>query len=592
MIHNVAHSGGTPRVVPNRKRRSEVTHAAYTADVLVVGGGGAGCRAAVEAHDRGASVVMIVKGRLGHSGCTYNVGTSAAVGPWGDPDDTTDSAMRDLLSHGGFLGNQDLAKILVEEAADSVRDLERWGIDFERDDEGRIAMHWTAAHSRTRNLAFKPRPGVEFDYGLRPGFAMMDVLIDQVRKRGIRVLDDVTLVELLTNEDAVVGAVALDCARNELVVIKASSTILATGTYSQIFAPTTVDRFETGDGQAAAFRAGAELIDMESTQFVSTSIGFPPGSKFLNTRGEQFLERYGIVNPRTVTKEELCYAIGMEIQEGRATERGAIYIDLTEPLNDGAPDLWVWLAKEHKERPGAEDPWKEPVQSTPQMHTTIGGVRVNTRCETNVPGLYCAGGGAGGVYGHARPEGYTSMITLVFGRRAGVYAAQRALEAGGTTLDDAQAEGVMNRARALVSGTEGARADAFKDELRQAMRRCAWVFKDEAGLREGLEAVERIRSSFSTLAARDGYEWESALELPNMLLTAELMLRCSLERKESRGAFFRTDYPNTDDVRWLRNIVVRREGEDISTSAIPVDLKYCGPAPGVEPVRLHVGKGS
>ena len=227
-----------------------MTNAAYTADVLIVGGGGAGCRAAIEASDRGASVLMIVKGRLGHSGCTYNVGTSAAVGPWGDPDDTTDSAMWDLLSHGGFLGNQDLAKVLVEEAADSVRDLERWGIDFEREDDGRIAMHWSAAHSRTRNLAFKPRPGVEFDYGLRPGFAMMDVLINQVRQRDIRVLDDVTLVELLTNEGAVVGAVALDCPRNELVVIRASSTILSTGTYSQIFAPTTVDRFETGDGQA------------------------------------------------------------------------------------------------------------------------------------------------------------------------------------------------------------------------------------------------------------------------------------------------------------------------------------------------------
>ena len=142
--------------------------------------------------------------------------------------------MRDLLSHGGFLGNQDLAKVLVEEAADSVRDLEGWGIDFEREDDGRIAIHWSAAHSRTRNLAFKPRPGVEFDYGLRPGFAMMDVLINQVRQRDIRVLDDVTLVDLLTNEGAVVGAVVLDCPRNELVVIRASSTILATGTYSQI----------------------------------------------------------------------------------------------------------------------------------------------------------------------------------------------------------------------------------------------------------------------------------------------------------------------------------------------------------------------
>ena len=125
------------------------------------------------------------------------------------------------------------------------------------------------------------------------------------------------------------------------------------------------------------------------------------------------------------------------------------------------------------------------------------------------------------------------------------------------------------------------------------MRRCSMgLFKDEAGLREGLEAVQRIRSSFSTLAARDGYEWESALELPNLLLTAELMLECSLERKESRGAFFRTDYPNTDDVRWLRNIIVRKVGGDTCISTVPVELKYCGPAPGVEPVRLHVGKGS
>ena len=235
-------------------------------------------------------------------------------------------------------------------------------------------------------------------------------------------------------------------------------------------------------------------------------------------------------------------------------------MDLTEPLSNGAPDLWVKLAKEHKERPGAEDPWKEPVESTPQMHTTIGGVRINTRCETNLPGLYCAGGGAGGVYGHARPEGYTSMITLVYGCRAGIYAAQRAQEAGDPAIDDAQAEAVMGRARALVSGSDGACADTFKDEIRRAMRRCAWVFKDEAGLREGLEAVKRIGSSFSTLAASDGYEWESALELPNLLLTAELMLECSLERKESRGAFFRTDYPNTDDVNWMRNIVARKVG--------------------------------
>ena len=564
-------------------------------DVLVVGGGGAGCRAAIEARDRGSNVTMIVKGRLGHSGCTFNVGTSAAVGPWGDPDDTTDSAMRDLLSHGGFLGIQDLAKALVEEAPDRVSELEEWGIDFERNDDGSIAMHWSAAHSRTRNLAFKPRPGVKFDYGILPGFAMMDVLIRQVRKRAIDVMDDVTLVDILTHNGKAAGAVALDCRRSALVVIRARATILATGTYSQIFDPTTVDRFETGDGQAAAFRAGADLIDMESTQFVSTSIGFPPGSKFLNARGEEFLQCYDIADPRLVTKEELCYAIGMEVREGRATERESIYLDLTEPLRNEPAGRWVEMLGEYVEgaNPQGEalDPRKDPVESEPRSHTTIGGVRINARCESTVPGLYAAGAVAGGVYGHARPEGYTSMITVVFGRRAGLHASGWAKQAGEPLLEGTAAESIVDRATALINGGSGADTLALKTALRQTIRKNAWVIKDGAGLREALEAVERIKSSYSTLKAGDGFEWESALELPNMLLSAELMLKCSLERKESRGAFFRADYPNTDDDNCLRNIIVRRIDGEAVIDTVPVELKYCGPDPALPPVRLHVGRG-
>ena len=565
-------------------------------DVLVVGGGGAGCRAAIEAHDQGSRVTMIVKGRLGHSGCTFNVGTSAAVGPWGDPDDTTDSAMRDLLAHGGFLGIQDLAKALVEETPDRVMELEEWGIDFERNDDGSIAMHWSAAHSRTRNLAFKPRPGVKFDYGILPGFAMMDVLIGQVQKRDIDVLDDVTLVDFVIQDAKAVGAVALDCQRNALVVIKAKATILATGTYSQIFDPTTVDRFETGDGQAAAFRAGADLIDMESTQFVSTSIGFPPGSRFLNTEGEEFLQRYNITDPRLATKEELCYAIGMEVWEGRATERETIYLDLSEPLRNQPAERWLKILGEYVEgtnRQGeALDPRKDPVESEPRSHTTIGGVRINARCETTVPGLYAAGAVAGGVYGHARPEGYTSMITVVFGRRAGLFASAWAKQAGELAFKETTVQPIIDRATTLVNSESGADTLALKTELRQTIRKNAWVIKDGTGLNEGLETVQRIKSSFSTLKATDGFEWEGALELPNMLLSAEVMLKCSLERKESRGAFFRADYPNTDDDNWLRNIMVRQVDGETVIDTVHVDLKYFGPDPALPRVRLHVGKGS
>ncbi|MDP7628474.1 MAG: FAD-binding protein [SAR202 cluster bacterium] len=568
-------------------------------DVLVVGGGGAGCRAAIEAHDRGSNVTMIVKGRLGHSGCTFNVGTSAAVGPWGDPNDTTDSAMRDLLAHGGFLGIQDLAKTLVEESPDSVMELERWGIDFERNDDGSIAMHHASAHSYTRNLAFKPRPGVKFDYGILPGFAMMDILIQQVRKRNINVMDDVTLVDLVSSEGNVIGAVGLDCTRGVLIVFSAKATILATGTYSQIFDPTTVDRFETGDGHAAAYRAGADLIDMESTQFVSTSIGFPPGTRFLNARGETFLDKYGITDPKIHTKEELCYAIGMEVKQGRGTEDGAIYLDLTEPLrNEPAkrPHRFAEILGEYVEKLNSKgeiiDPRKEPVESQPRSHTTIGGIRINTKCETTLPGLYATGGVAGGVYGHARPEGYTSMITVVFGRRAGLYASMGASDAADPSIEDSMIQPIVDRTSVLVDREFGADTQALKTELRRTVRKNAWVIKDEAGLLEGLETVESIKSSYSILKAKDGFEWESALELPNMLLSAELMFKCSLERKESRGAFFRSDYPNTDENNWLCNIIIRQVGGESVIDTVPVDLKYCRPDPQLPPVRLHVGKGS
>jgi succinate dehydrogenase/fumarate reductase flavoprotein subunit len=202
---------------------SSTMHKTIEAGILIIGGGGSGCRAAIEAHDQGADVLMIVKGELGNSGCTLNVGTSAAVGEWGDPNDTTFSAMEDLLEHGGYLGNQDLAKVLAEEAPDRVRELAEWGIEFERDEDGSITVDEDAAHSFARNLYFKPAKPRHHDYGSLPGMAMMDVLMEQLEARKIRVMNDVVLVDLLTNNGRVVGATAIDCNTNEFVVIKASA---------------------------------------------------------------------------------------------------------------------------------------------------------------------------------------------------------------------------------------------------------------------------------------------------------------------------------------------------------------------------------
>jgi fumarate reductase (CoM/CoB) subunit A len=535
-------------------------------NVLVIGGGGAGCRAAIEAHDEGAEVLMIVKGRLGHSGCTLHVGISSAVGPWADEADSNEISMRDLLSHGGFLGNQDLAKIVIEDSLDRVLEMERWGIEFDRTDGGEMRVTQDPEHSYPRSFYFKPSFPSTHDYGSPPGIAMMDILMREMKKRNIPVMNDVVLVDLLTTDGRIVGATALDCSKGELMVIKARSVVLATGTYSQIFDPTTVSSQETGDGHCAAYRAGAELIDMENTQFVATETRTNPESIFLNNLGEEFLPKYGIRRPRDVTKEELCYAVWKEVREGRGTKDEKIYIDVngTHHMNLSDPGV---------------------IKSGPRAHTTTGGLKIDNRCETTLPGLYASGAIAGAVYGHARPQGYTSMITLVLGKRAGLFAAKDQALVEKPVLDEAQVKASMKRATDLVERSGGLKPNELKAQIRSTMRRHAWVIKDKAGLTEGLEKIREIREimkisaehSTSRVSPVDGFNWAEYLEVPNMLLTSEMMLVGSLERKESRGAFFRDDYPDTDNENWLKNIVYSKVQGSLNLKVVSVDLKYCKP---------------
>ena len=559
-------------------------HEVLSTDVLIIGGGGAGCRAAIEARDMGVDALMVVKGNFGNSGCTLNVGTSAVVGLNGRNGDSNASSMCDLISFGGFLGDQTLAKILVDETMERVEELVDWGVDFQRGEDGGIALYRSAAHTHARNFTLKPGGSSrKHSYGAPPGIAMMDALMDQVEKRGVDVMDDAVLVDLLTNEGRVVGAVVLDCRRSALFLVQAKSTILATGTYSHIFAPTTVSPFETGDGQAAAYRAGADLIDMEASQFVATSIGFPPGTRFLNSEHEEFLHRYGIDDPRNFAKEPLTYAVWNEIKEGRGFEGEKILLDMSGAFErDNLPWWLMDMVREQSEKRGI-DLRVDPIASEPRAHTTIGGVAIDERCQTSVPGLYAAGAVAGGVYGHARPEGYTSMITVVFGKRAGQYAAEAARQSGEADVDPACAAAIVDEAVGVVSESAGMKASDVKRKVKAATRRYAWVIKDEDGLTRGLSRIRQIRKDTGKLVARNGYDWARALEARNLFLSAELLFIGSLERKESRGAFFRDDYPDTDNANWLRNILYRQSEGELTIDYRTPELRYCDPATHHDP---------
>ncbi len=548
-------------------------------DVLIVGGGGSGCRAAIEAADNGATVLLIVKGALGNSGCTLWVGTSCAVGLHGDSTDSVDASLKDLISYGGYLGNQELARILISDTADRVHEMERWGIDFDRNSAGEISFNRSGAHGHDRNFSFRIPNASRHDYGSPPGIAMLEVLIGQLRVRpNIQVLENTALVDLIKTGDQVVGATTLSCATGTLAFINSKSTILATGTYSQMFGPTTVSVGETGDGQAAAFRAGATLTSMEAHQFVATSTGYLPGTVFRNALGEDFLPRYGMSNPTDWPKEPLVRAVWNEIKNRRGTERNSIFLDMrscpVKSQTDNTEILWYHKELVNSLLQEGIDISKVQVESFPRAHTTIGGILINAHCETDLPGLYATGAAAGGIYGFARPEGYTSMITLVYGQRAGLYAALAARDRPLQEPDNSAVEASHARIAALITSSAQYKPIELLQKIKNASYDGAWVIKEEAQLKKGLSEIRDLDAVTHTLQASNGYQIAEALEARNLLVCAELHFMGSIERKESRGAFFRSDYPAVDNKNWLKTLTYQTRDREIILNTQPADLKY------------------
>jgi succinate dehydrogenase/fumarate reductase flavoprotein subunit len=254
---------------------------------------------------------------------------------------------------------------------------------------------------------------------------------------------------------------------------------------------------------------------------VATSIGFPPGTKFLNSNDEEFLPKYGIDDPRKFAKEPLTYAVSKEIKEGRGFKGDKVKLDMSAVFeSENLPFWFMDMVQEQTEKRGI-DLRKEPIYSEPRSHTTMGGIAINERCETTVPGLYAAGAVAGGVYGHARPEGYTSMITVVFGQRAGQYAVEAAKTAGAPSVDPNAAQVSVDDVTSEIDEAATIKPSDIKRKIKATTRRHAWVIKDEEGLAKGLARIQEIQGEVGKLKARNGYDWARALEVRNLLLTAE-----------------------------------------------------------------------
>lgn len=501
--------------------------------VLVIGSGGAGVRAAIEAARYG-DTVLVSKTIAGKGGCT-----PMAEGGYNAVLRTQDSCeihYEDTLRGGGFLNEPDLVRILVQESPHRIDDLIRWGAVFDFSGECELAQ--------------RPFGGQRFPRtcyaGDRTGHEMMMTLIERFDACGATKMEEVTVIDLLTEADRVIGAIALD-ERGEIVVITADSTILATGGGARVYDISTNSSSGTGDGFAMGYRAGAELIDMEMVQFHPTGAVYPydargrliteavrgEGGILKNVLGERFMERYDPVRMELSTRDVVARAIATEIVEGRGTPHGGVYLDVTH-LQREQIEARLPVMLEQFLTYGV-DIRTDPMEVAPTAHHIMGGIKITPECETTVPGLFACGETAGGVQGANRLGGNALAETQVFGKRAGEFAGKE--EKRVKKIDCAQLDRIEDCLAAFYSGSEN--PAHVRRELQSAMWKGAGIFRDERGLRGALAKAEALHGASLRAVSPAGVA--ECCVVRNMCLTAVLICRSALIRPESRGANMRID---------------------------------------------------
>ena len=579
-------------------------------DVLVIGAGGAGLRSAIEAKAAGADVGLVCKSLLGKAHTVMAEGGVAAALAHVAPSDTWQVHFRDTMVGGKLLNNPRMAQLHAAEAPDRVRELERWGAVFDRTSDGRILQRPFGGHSHPRLAHVGDRTGLE----------MIRTLQDRAVEVGIQVYMECTLTRLVTGPGGVTCAFGYWRTTGLPVVFPAKAIVLATGGIGKAYEITSNSWEYSGDGQALAYEAGAELIDMEFVQFHPTGMVWPPGVRGLlvteavrgeggilrNNDGERFMWKYlpeerraeyaatdeeaarwvtalsegrqtdARRPPELSTRDNVARAIYTEVREGRGSPHGGVYLDIS------------YLPAEHVRRklPSMYEQFKEladvdittgPMEVGPTTHYVMGGIRVDAETgAATVPGLYAAGEVAGGMHGANRLGGNSLSDLLVFGARTGEAAATHAAGAAEPYVDPVQVQAAVVELVAPLARPEGEDPYAIQRDLQDTMQRLVGIFREEADLEEAIGRLADLRRRWSAVRASGGRAynpgWNLVFELGNLLTVSEAIARSALQRTESRGAHSRLDYPATDDARWggVNGVVCRASDGTMTVGTIPL----------------------
>ncbi|MBI4289227.1 MAG: FAD-binding protein [Chloroflexi bacterium] len=535
------------------------------ADVIIIGGGGAGLRAAIAAREKGADVLLVSKSPPGYANNTAIAGGAfAAAGGWREPRDNPDVYQGDTLRSGCFINNVRLVQTVARGSIQQVSDLERFGVNLARM-EGALRVSQVPGHTYPRNIGCVEHIGTGFSVPLRR-YAL---------KLGAQFLEGVIITRLIKKDSTVVGAVGVD-EHGQLHSLKAKAIILATGGLGQIYRQTNNALESTGDGYALAYEAGLPLQDMEFVQFYPTCVQrravmalaayeylvFMGGAAIRNTAGQDILELYGLRSPQAMTRDHLAQAMMREIKAGRSHD-GFLTLDLTT------------IPEARRERfrsalPRGMPPETDALLVSPAVHYAMGGVQINERAETALKGLYAAGEVCGGVHGANRLAGNALTDIFVFGDIAGGSAAARASAIPMPELDGGGVKEEINRLRELLSKTGQERVTDLLASLKKTMWDNVGVIRDENGLKRAISEIAALREALDRVGGGGPRESLQAIRLDKMLTVAEMVTRSALMRRESRGAHYRSDCPDQKDPEWRCNAVVSKAGEKMALSVHPV----------------------
>ncbi len=550
-------------------------------DVLVLGAGGAGLRGAIAAADAGARVLIVCKSLLGKAHTVMAEGGVAAAMHNVAYQDSWEVHFADTMKGGKLINDWRMAELHAKESPERVLELERWGAVFDRTWQGRIHQRPFGAHTYPRLAHIGDRTGLE----------LLRTLQDRaVHTKGVDVHMEVTVFKLLKSDGRIAGALAYRRADGSLIVYRCAALLLASGGAGKMYRVTSNSWECTGDGTALAFDAGAQLRDMEMVQFHPTGMVWPAGVRGIlvtegvrgeggvlrNSQGERFMERYDHERMELSSRDVVARAINSEVNAGRGSPHGGVFLDIThrepEYIKSKLPSMYEQFLKLAK-----VDITKQPMEVAPTIHYAMGGVRVDAETgASTVPGLYAAGEVAAGLHGANRLGGNSLSDLLVFGKRGGEGAADGAKKnaaAAAARLDESDVRQAIADLMAPLDRPAGENPYKLQAEIQDTMTKYAPIVRDGPGLEAGLQAIqelaERVKACGTggsrSLAFNPG--WHTANDLHSMVVNAEALLRSAIERKESRGAHARSDFPKLDDALGEVNFIVVKTPAGIAVTA-------------------------